>query len=352
MKNILLLTPTLYAGGGTERVLVNLANNLSDNHNIFILSKRLDSKFDYKISPKCKIIRSYQPFKSLVRFNRTIFLLHILIINLRFNIKKNISFTNSISIDLGFIFPKKTIAFEHWPLVKYESQPILLNKIKKVYSKINAIIVLNQNELKKYKKLLSPNNENIHLIYNSTSPINFNIEKENIVLSIAHFNDQKRNDLLIKSWVKVIKEIKNWKLLIIGDGPNLEYCMQVIIKNNIERYIEIIPKTNVVEQFYSKSKIFILCSRFEALPMVLIEAKSYGLPCISFNVESGPSEIINDNIDGFLIKYNDIDSLSKAIINLITSKNKISRMSKMSIIDYNNRFSPQCIYKKWTEILT
>ena len=352
MKNILLIVPTLYAGGGTERVLVNLANNLSENHNVFILARRLDNKFDYIISSKCKIITSFQPFKSFVTFNRLIFLLHTLIINLRFSITKNISFTNSISIDLGRFFPKKTIAFEHWPLVKYETHPILLKKIKKTYSKLDSIIVLNQNELKKYNDLLDSNNKNIHLIYNSTSPVNINIPKENIVLSIAHFNDQKRNDLLIESWVKIIKVVENWKLLIIGEGPNLDYCMQLIIKNKIEKYIEIIPKTSNVEQFYSRSKIFVLCSRFEALPMVLIEAKSYALPCISFDVESGPSEIIKDNVDGFLIEYNNTDLLSNKMLSLMKNEEKLFNMSEMAYTDYNKRFSPKEIYLKWTKILT
>lgn len=351
MKNILLLSPTLYSGGGTERVLVNLANNLSKENNIYILTRRIDNKFSYNISSNCKKFISFQPFNKLVLLNRIFFLFQIFIVNLIFKIDINICFANSISLDLGFFLPKKTIAFEHWPLSKYETNEILLKKIKRIYSKVHSVIVLNQNELKKYKQLLNTKNKNIHVIYNSTKPLRLKIPKKNIVLSIAHFNDQKRNDLLIKSWIEVVKEHKNWKLVIIGEGPNLDYCTKIINKNNIQKYVEIITRTNNVEKYYSKSKIFTLSSKFEALPMVLIEAKSYGLPCISFDVESGPSEIINDSIDGFLIKYNDINSLAKSLLTLIEDETKILRMSKMSKIDYEKRFSPKKIYSKWRKIL-
>ena len=351
MKNILLLSPTLYSGGGTEKVLVNMVDNLSNEFKIYILTRRIDKKFSYNISPNCKIFVAFQPFTKLVFLNRIIFLIQIFIINLFFRIDKNISFTNSISLDLGFFLPKKTIAFEHWPLSKYETNQRLLKKIKKIYSKVYSVIVLNQNELKKYKQLLNSKSNNIHLIYNSTKPVKLDIPKKNIVLSIAHFNHQKRNDLLIKSWVKVVREHKDWKLLIIGEGPNLSYCKEIIKKNNIHKYVEIITRTNQVEQYYCKSKIFALSSRFEALPMVLIEAKSYGLPCVSFDVESGPSEIINNNIDGFLIKYNDVNSLVKSLLTLIEDETKISIMSKMSKIDYEKRFSPKKIYSSWRKIL-
>ena len=67
-KNILLLSPTLYSGGGTERVLVNLANNLSKENNIYILTRRIDNKFSYNISSNCKKFISFQPFNKLVLF--------------------------------------------------------------------------------------------------------------------------------------------------------------------------------------------------------------------------------------------------------------------------------------------
>jgi glycosyltransferase involved in cell wall biosynthesis len=82
--------------------------------------------------------------------------------------------------------------------------------------------------------------------------------------------------------------------------------------------------------------------------MVLLEAMSYGLPCVSFDCPSGPSEIIQHNNDGFLIEKESIPELTAAISMLITDETKRKKMG-IAASAHISRFSPEAVYKKWSE---
>lgn len=115
---------------------------------------------------------------------------------------------------------------------------------------------------------------------------------QKIVLSIGHFNSQKRRDLLIKAWYIFHNKNKHkdWKLIIVGDGPQLKENIKLMEELKIFDSIQIVEPTNKILDYYLTSSIFVISSEYETLPMVLIEAKACGLPCISFDVISGPNE--------------------------------------------------------------
>ena len=94
-----------------------------------------------------------------------------------------------------------------------------------------------------------------------------------------------------------------------------------------------------------------MSSRFEGLPLVLIEAKQQGLPCVSFNCPNGPNEIIRPNIDGDLIPFGDTKKMAKAIINLMNNRNKIKQYGTEAYNDIKNRFSKDIIIQQWINLL-
>ena len=94
-----------------------------------------------------------------------------------------------------------------------------------------------------------------------------------------------------------------------------------------------------------------MSSRFEGLPLVLIEAKSFGLPIISFDCKTGPREIVRSNIDGILVPAENIDLLSRALIDLMNDKTKREIFSEKSLEDVT-RFSLTSFVQKWQEIIS
>lgn len=100
---------------------------------------------------------------------------------------------------------------------------------------------------------------------------------------------------------------------------------------------------------YQNSAIFAMTSQMEGLPMVLLEAKSWGLPIISFDIMTGPSDIIRDGINGFLIKNDDISLFSEKLEELIKSKQCRNQFSKNSQLDMEN-FDFNNILDKWNKL--
>jgi glycosyltransferase involved in cell wall biosynthesis len=110
------------------------------------------------------------------------------------------------------------------------------------------------------------------------------------------------------------------------------------------------PISSNIDDEYCNASIFALASRFEAFPMVLLEAMIFGVPCISFDCLSGPSDIISNNEDGILVEKENPIKLAEAINKLIEDS---SLRNKMSVKAFENiqRFSAQKIYQLWREII-
>jgi glycosyltransferase involved in cell wall biosynthesis len=94
-----------------------------------------------------------------------------------------------------------------------------------------------------------------------------------------------------------------------------------------------------------------LSSEFEALPLVLMEAKTFGIPCVSFDVETGPNEVIRDNIDGYLVPFPDCQRFAEKTIQLIENIDLRKEMGNLARIDAKSKFDPIEIYNKWDELL-
>ena len=122
-----------------------------------------------------------------------------------------------------------------------------------------------------------------------------------------------------------------------------------IKKLNLENLVTILPFTQDVLNRYLKHSIFILSSRHEGFGLVLTEAMECGIPCISFKCKSGPSEIIEDGIDGYLINEQNIDDMAEKIIYLAKNTHIREMMGKKAKENVK-RFSEDIIILKWTTL--
>ena len=105
------------------------------------------------------------------------------------------------------------------------------------------------------------------------------------------------------------------------------------------------PVTENIATEYGKSSIFVMSSRYEGMPLALIEAMSSGLACVSYNCPNGPADIINDGIDGLLAKNGDIDDLEAKMEKLIsneTLRRELGTTAKKNI----ERYSPKAIMQQ------
>jgi glycosyltransferase involved in cell wall biosynthesis len=204
--------------------------------------------------------------------------------------------------------------------------------IFRIFFKLADKIIVNSQEFK--KQLDNKLNVNSLLIYNplnkkeinkkSKKKIKFNFFNSNKskmlkIINIGRFTDQKDQVTLLKAINEIYKKIK-LKLLIIGYGKNETLLKSFVKKNRLSNQVKIINFQKNPFPFLKKSDLFILSSKFEGLPNVILEAIVLKKFVISSKCPTGPREILLNGKYGFLFKIGDYKSLAKLILKY--SKNK------------------------------
>ena len=118
---------------------------------------------------------------------------------------------------------------------------------------------------------------------------------------------------------------------------------------HLEEQMLLVGSVQDMDREYQRAAMYVMTSKMEGLPMVLLEAKSWGLPIISFDIMTGPSDIIRDGINGYLVEPYDIDSMAGKIEKLIVNQDSRVLFSQCSQQD-REKFNINCILKKWNEV--
>lgn len=176
------------------------------------------------------------------------------------------------------------------------------------------------------------------------------LEYKNI-LCVGRLTYQKGFDLLIPAWAKIADSLVDWKITIVGAGEDEEMLKQMAIDYNVDQSIDFVGQQKNMDQFYRAASIFCMSSRFEGLPMVLLEAQSYGLPIISFDCDTGPSQIVENEVNGYLVEPLNIQELSNKLLLICNiSLDKYKRIIGYSKNKSKN-FSLEKALKDWVDII-
>ena len=164
-------------------------------------------------------------------------------------------------------------------------------------------------------------------IYNPMESVeikNCNINSKQIV-SVGRLTYQKGFDILCDVAKDVLSKNPDYKWIIKGKVSN-------------------------VEDYYENSALYVMTSRFEGLPMTLLEAKNHKLPIVSFDCPTGPSEIIRNNVNGYLVKANDVREMSNKINTILQDDKKLKEFKSKANLDIE-KFNLNSIIDKWTSLL-
>lgn len=169
------------------------------------------------------------------------------------------------------------------------------------------------------------------------------------VIFVGRLNEQKGLEYLVDTWTKVNKNHPDWVLHMYGEGEQKHMLLQMIKEAGLERTIIVHQPTPMIMDKYLESSAFLLTSRFEGLPMVLIEALACGLPVVSFDCPWGPADIIRDGEDGFLVEYLNTDMASQRVCQLIENVQLRKNMSAKARINVQ-RFNRDVVMKQWLDL--
>ena len=168
------------------------------------------------------------------------------------------------------------------------------------------------------------------------------------VLTMARLAPQKNFPGFLPAWKKVQKKHPDWQLDIFGDGPDKAALERIISAQGLTT-VHLHPFTLHPEEEYLKASIYILPSMFEGWGLVLGEAMSFGVPCVSYDCPYGPSEIIRNGEDGLITKYNDPDDMAEKIIMLIENEELRKSMGQKARQNIK-RYSAEVVMPQWEEL--
>ena len=167
-------------------------------------------------------------------------------------------------------------------------------------------------------------------------------------IAVGRYTYQKGFDLLIEAWAIVAKRHPDWTLKIYGAGEPEAY-RKMVIEKGLEGTVFCEGATNDVYSKYDESSIFVLSSRYEGLPLVLIEAMSAGLPCVAFTCPCGPRDCIDDGKDGLLVEAGNTQKLADAICLMIENEAMRKDMSTAAR-QHALLFQEDKIMHRWVEL--
>ena len=173
--------------------------------------------------------------------------------------------------------------------------------------------------------------------------------KSKTILAVGRLHEQKGFDLLLQAWKPIEKTYSDWSLRIVGEGPKRAELEAQIESQGLKRVVLAGATNNVLDE-YEAASIFVLSSRYEGLPLALIEAMWCGLPCIAFDCPQGPAELLAEN-RGWLVPDGDIAELTAQIAYALSHPEEALKRAQKAQSFAQTTYSEAAIMPQWVQLI-
>ena len=337
-----------FTAGGTERAMSLVANGLKEKgYEIYIINTA-DRKPSFSLD---EIEMEYLPAGSIPkRITMLTKYLRAKKIDILIPIE---ALTGILTIAAAKLAGCKYIVWEHANYYQNQGSKHMQQVRQLELLTADAYVVLTERDLENFKRHFKVRTKLVQ-IYNIANPTFENAYQMNskTIISAGHINKIK-NFIIIPDIAKIVFEKNpdwNWKIYGEASGEVFEQVRKKVEEFGLEERVIFCGRCSDMDTEYKKAAMFVLTSLQEGLPMVLLEAKSNQLPLVSFDIETGPDEIIRDNINGFLVPPYDVKCMAERICQLIENKRLRKSMSEQSLLDLE-QFSHESVLEKWNLLL-
>ncbi len=355
-SKIAFLIPSLEAGGA-ERVVATLANSLVITYDVTIIVLYKSPIF-FKLNPDINIIYCGDEYQAVYSLKHSI-TSHLKFIRTIIKIIKS----NNIRLLIGFMTTPniyaviaakysgiRSIISERVHPKYTEASKVWFSVRRHLYPFADKLVIQTQDIADYFSRFIKE--KNMQIILNPLNPELISkrdiTNKENIILNVGRLNYQKNQDMLIRAFSNI--NPIDWKLIIVGDGKELANYKRLI--NELETADKVILTGNVedVSDYYNKSKIFAFTSRYEGFPNALTEAMYFGLASIATDCPSGPSDLITNEENGFLIPSENQKALEDKLRLLMSNSPIREKMGKAAMND-TDKFKIENISLQWEQLI-
>ncbi len=346
MKRIAFISSSL-AGGGQERVTVNIANAFAcdSNYEVYVVTGTVEAG-EYYLNKKIKRFPflTSNVFKDCLKL-RKFLNLHKIDTSIAMGL-----YSNFVSCMGNFGLKTKVIISER----NAPAHDNISNKSKLFrflfYRMADGYVFQTEEARAFYSKKIQKKGVIIENALKENIPFKSNVCKKEIV-AVGRLSSQKNYPCLIKAFALVLKEAPEYTLRIFGKGSDEKVLKALCTELGIVDKVKFEGFSDNVHEAIKDSDIYVLSSDFEGMPNALMEAMAMGFPCVSTNCPSGgPAKLINHGKNGILVPVNDSKKLAKAILSLINNRKLKSSISK-NAVHIRDDYSDTVILKKWKELL-
>ena len=365
---ILYVIDTIAIWGGLERVVVEKVNYLAENYDFEMHIVTVDQgnhPIPYPLSTKVIYkdlgIRFHQQYSyhGLYRLYKMVYLYRLFIKRLKCyfqDVNPDVvvcvrsKFTNALIRAKGLV----PLVFESHSSCKGQIviEPNFFAKVKARYSissikNAQLVVALTEGDASEWRKInpkvcVIPNI--VHL--NETGKYS-DCEVESVIF-VGRFSKQKNIKSLLKIWIIVHERKPNWQLQIYGGfGEEQDFLLPVIEQMNANIFVHE-PTSDILNK-YKENSILVLTSVFEPFGLVIPEAMSCGIPVVAFDCPYGPSDIITDGVDGFIIPNHATQLFAEKVCLLMDNPDLRKKMGKAGVLS-SRRYEAKSIMPQWKEL--
>lgn len=335
--------------GGVNKVVSIIASKLAERgHSVHIISRYEGKKALFELHKDVRLHELFPHFKSKY------LTFCIEYVRLRKIVKSN---RVDLLVSAGATFftiahSIKGVRHFEWDHVSFWHGDKMLQWGRKLAArKADKVIVLTNDNKIQFEKIKGCRAEVVRIFNPETFVPDTvsNVCSRNII-SVGYIGKQKGYDMLVQAWQLIPGQRKEgWTLRIAGgDEGELGSLQEYIAENGIEG-IQFLGFRTDIKQLMAESAFYVMSSRWEGLPMVLIEAQVMGLPIVSFDCKTGPKDIVTEGT-GILIPENDIQGMSCALERMMADM-EFRKACQDNALEAARRFRVESITDQWMKVI-
>ena len=349
--------------GGAERVTSILANEMiTQNVLVTLVTMKPITEQSYHVDPKIQIISLSD--RNKIEKNSSGILFNLKRIwGLRRLVRENnidvlitmMTSANIVGILATLMMRTKCIISERIHPGESSSGRFWFFLRKHLYGKAHCVIVQSESGANWLRENTS--STNVEVIPNPLEMPMRNVEPfvpvirtdSKLLMAAGRLTYQKQFHQLIEVFSQLPPYLDDWKLIIVGDGKERDSLQEQIKSLGQPNRIILAGRVGNISDWYRRASLFVMTSAYEGYPNALIEAMAHGLPVVSYNCKSGPSEVINNNVNGLLVDVNDTVELEKSLELLMSDSKKAEEFGRNAenIVDM---LSPTAVTNTWVRL--